>query len=228
VLGKSSALTLMLAAMAFAWGAARAIAAEQPAESPGGEAHAAAEAHGDASHHLGMPTGPNAEKPQEFKSDLALFTLVVFLLLLLTLWKFAWGPIVASLERREQTIANHIAEAKRNHEEAKLLLAQYEQKLAAAAGEVRELMEEARRDAEHAKASILAEAKAGAEAERVRALRDIDAAADAALESLAERSAQLAVELAGKILKFKLTPDDHARLIQEAMTKFPAVSASAN
>jgi F-type H+-transporting ATPase subunit b len=58
-------------------------------------------------------------------------------------------------------------------------------------------------------------------------LRDIETAADQAIESLAERSAQLAVELAGKILKSKLTTDDHARLIKEAVSKF-ATSASSN
>ena len=48
------------------------------------------------------------------------------------------------------------------------------------------------------------------------------------MESLAERSAQLAVDLAGKILQSKLSAADHARLIQEAMAKFPASAPSAN
>ena len=71
-------------------------------------------------------------------------------------------------------------------------------------------------------------AKAGADAERVRALRDIESAADAAVKSLAERSTELAVELAGKIVQSKLTKDDHARLIEEAMAKFPTATPSTN
>jgi F-type H+-transporting ATPase subunit b len=166
--------------------------------------------------------------PLSIDPDLAIWTLVVFVILLLVLGKFAWRPILEALERREQTIANHIAEAERNHEEAKALLAEYERKLAGAANEVRELLEEARRDADHTKQAILAEAKRGAEAERDRALRDIEAATDQALKALAERSAELAVELAGKILQAKLTTADHARLIQEAMAKFPEAAPSAN
>jgi F-type H+-transporting ATPase subunit b len=177
-------------------------------------------------------TDPEVEQdgsdPLSVDPDLALWTLVVFIVLLFVLKKFAWGPILQALEGREQNIANHIADAERIHQEAKALLAQYEQKLAAAASEVREMMEQARRDAELARQTILAEAKAGAEAERVRALHEIESATDAALESLSERSAQLAVELAGKILKFKLTSDDHARLVQEALAKFPAAASSAN
>ncbi|MEX2114395.1 MAG: F0F1 ATP synthase subunit B [Pirellulales bacterium] len=170
----------------------------------------------------------NSSDPLSADPDLALFTLLVFVILMVVLGKFAWKPIIEALERREQGIAGHIAEAQRNHDEAKALLVQYEQKLALAANEVRELLDEARRDAEHTKQSILTEAKAGAEAERARALHEIEAATDAALKSLAERSAQLAVDLAGKILQTKLTPADHQRLIQDAMAKFPESTPSAN
>lgn len=208
--------------------------AQDPADAAGEKAHAHEhdEAPGhDAAHreHIGLGNpGESVDKPQEFKSDLSLATFVVFLVLLAILWKFAWGPIVAALERREELVANHIREAERNHEQARLLLAEYEKKLASAANEVRELLEEARRDAEHTKQEILAEAKAAAETEKARALRDIDQAADAAMESLRERSVELAVELAGKIVQAQLTRDDHARLIAEAMAKFPTTTASSN
>ena len=179
-------------------------------------------AHGDPSH------ATSSSDPLPVDPDLAIWTVVVFVVLLVVLKKFAWGPILRGLETREKNIANHILQAERSHEEAKRLLAEYEQKLAAAAGDVRELLEEARRDAEHTRQSILAEAKTAAEAERARALRDIETATDQAMESLAERSAQLAIDLAGKILQSKLSPADHARLIQEAMAKFPASAHGAN
>jgi len=175
--------------------------------------------------HIGLADpGEHVDKPQEFRSDLSIATFLVFLVLLAILWRFAWGPIVAALERREEMVANHIREAERNHEEAKLMLAEYERKLGAAANEVRELLEEARRDAEHTKQEILAEAKAAAEVEKVRALRDIDLAADAARESLREKSVELAVELAGKIVQAQLSKADHARLIQDAMAQFPTTA----
>jgi F-type H+-transporting ATPase subunit b len=187
---------------------------------------AAAEAEAEHGHtHIGGPQTPGqqraAEDPTEVSLDLATFTFVVFLLVLAILWKFAWGPISEALERREHSIAEHIAAAERSHEEAKQLLAQHEAKLAGAAAEVRELIEEARRDAEVTRQQILAEAKAGADAERQRAVRDIESATDSALKSLAERSATLAVELAGKIVQTKLSSDEHNRLIQEALAKFP-------
>jgi len=172
--------------------------------------------------------GGASTDPMSVSVDLAIFTFILFLLLLAVLRKFAWGPIMQALERREHNIAEHISQAERNHEQARLLLADYEQRLANAAGEVRELLEEARRDAESTKQSILAEARQGAEAEKARALRDIEAAGDAAMEQLAQHSARLAVDLASKIMKSQLTQADHARLIEEAMAKFPASSPSSN
>ena len=173
-----------------------------------------APAHTDPSH------GNPSTDPLAFDPDLALWTLVVFVLLLAVLWKFAWGPILAGLEKREHAIAHEIADAKRQHEEANALVAKYEARLAAAGDEVRALLDEGRRDAEHARQAILAEAKSAAEAERLRALREIESATDGALRSLAERSAQLAVELAGKIVRHNLTPADHTRLVDEAVEKF--------
>jgi F-type H+-transporting ATPase subunit b len=193
----------------------------------------AADKHDEHGHvHIGGPQTPEdqklAEDPTEVSLDLATFTFIVFLLVLAILWKFAWGPISAALEKREHSIAEHIAATQRAHEEAKQMLAAYEAKLTGAAGEVRELIEEARRDAEVTKQQILAEAKAGADAERQRALRDIEAATDSALKSLAERSATLAVELAGKIVQSKLSSDEHNRLIQDALARFPKAEPARN
>ena len=121
-----------------------------------------ATAHSDPSH------GNPGTDPLAFDPDLAYFTLLVFVLLLAVLWKFAWGPILAGLEKREHAIAHEIADAKRQHEEANALVAQYEARLSAAGDEVRALLDEGRRDAEHARQAILTEAKSAAEAERLR------------------------------------------------------------
>ena len=90
------------------------------------------------------------------------------------------------------------------------------------------MMDEARKNAERTKAEILAEGKAAADAERARGVRDIEIATDQALRTLAERSANLAVSLAGKIVHAQLSAADHSRLIQEAMARFPEAEPSKN
>ncbi len=165
---------------------------------------------------------------EEFKTDLAIWTFVVFLVLLAILWKFAWGPIVAGLEKREQRIADNIAAAERANEQAKLLLVEYERKLAAAADQVRALMEEARKEAEQVKLEIVAEAKEAAKLEFDRSKRELQRATDQALKELSERATNLAVDLAGKIVRAQLSHADHARLVQEAMAEFAAGGPSVN
>jgi F-type H+-transporting ATPase subunit b len=165
---------------------------------------------------------------QDIKTDLAIWTFVVFLVLLAILWKFAWGPIVAGLEKREQRIADNIAAAERANEQAKQVLADYEKKLAAAADQVRAMMEEARKEAEQVKLDIVAEAKEAAKVEFDRSKRELQRATDAAVKELSERATNLAVDLAGKIVRAQLSHADHARLVQEAMAEFAASGPSVN
>lgn len=164
--------------------------------------------------------------PLTVNIDLAVVSFVVFMILLVVLWKFAWGPISEGLEKREQNIAGHIAAAEAKHEEAKALLEQYDKRLAEAAGEVREIIEEARRDAEHTQKEILAKATEDAQAIQDRARREIETATSAALKELSEKSAAMAVELAGKIVQAQLNPDDHSRLIGDAVSQFSQPSSN--
>ncbi len=192
----------------------------------------AAAAAGDAQPHAdGMHAehgASDAPNPLAVDIDLAIWTGVVFAVLLLVLSKFAWPAISAALEEREKRIESNIAEADAKHEEAKQLLVQYEARLASAADEVRALMEEARRDAEHTKSQILAEAKQLAEQERERAVRDVERAADNAIASLAETSANLAVDLAGKVVKQNISAEQQAELVRDALSRLAASSPSQN
>src|SRR4030095_9196636 len=105
------------------------------------------------------------------------------------------------------------------HEEAKRLLADYDLKLAAAAGEVLALLDEARRDAEHTKASIVAEARKAAEGERDRAIVEINRAGHGAIHDLAERTANVPIDLAKQVTRKELSTDRNNELVREALEK---------
>ena len=166
--------------------------------------------------------------PLSFKEDLALWTAFVFIVLFLILRVFAWKPIAEGLEKRESHIADNIAAAERQNKEARRLLAEYQKKLEDSQLEVREIMEEARRDARHTQEEILAKAREEAQRERDRAIRDIDLATQAALKELGEKSVNLAVQLAGKIVAANLSPDDHARMVSDAVARFGQREPSRN
>ena len=180
-----------------------------PAALAAGDGHAA---HDD----IGYVPTPSTD-PAEFRGDLAIWSFAVFVLLSLLLAKFAWKPIMDGLAKREQGIADTIASTHRAHDEAKQMLASYERRLAEASDEVRGLLEEARRDAESTKQAIVAEARKAAEDEQSRAKREIGLATDDALSKIAERAGELAVDVAGKFLRQKLTAAEQHELIRDSV-----------
>ena len=213
-------LTLLLVgavAAAPCWAAAAAEA---------GKAAAGAQPDDHADHGLGH--GHPSTDPAEVKSDLAIFSAIVFLLLVVILRKFAWKPISEGLEKRENHIAHEIHAAEKANADAKLLLAEYQKKLDEAQAQVRAIVEEARRDAEQTQQDIIAKAKAEAAAETARGKREIDTAKDQAMRELAQVAADQALALAGKLLQQQIKPADHARLIEESLAKFPTSQAHLN
>lgn len=168
------------------------------------------------------------ESPAEFRSDLAIWSFAVFLLLLGLLSAFAWKPICQALDKREQGIADMIAATQAANEDARRLLASYERRLAEASDEVRGMLEEARRDADVTRQSIVAEARKAAEEEKNRARHEIGLARDDALSQIAEKAGELAVEVAGKFLKEKLGRDDQARLVRDSVASLGSARPSVN
>jgi F-type H+-transporting ATPase subunit b len=200
------------------------VAAQTVEERAESAATAAAHEAEEAEH--GAPKGdPN---PLAFRTDLALWTLFVFLILFGFLSYFAWPQIAAALDERERKIADSIAAAEARLAEAQKVLVEHEKKLAAAAGEVRELLEEARRDADHTRKSIEAKGHQAAQDELARAIREIDRAKDAAVQDLAVRSANVAIDLARKVVREQLTPEHQNEVVREALSKFTGATPSKN
>jgi F0F1-type ATP synthase membrane subunit b/b' len=89
-------------------------------------------------------------------------------------------------------------------------------------------MEEARRDGDATKNKIVAEARQAAGEERNRAIREIDLAKNAAVQDLAVTSANLAIDLARKVISDELTPDHQARIVKDALSKLVVTNPSKN
>lgn len=184
---------------------------------------------GEAASHSGhADAGGEEPNPLAIDPDLAIWTGIIFLLLFLILRKFAWPQIAAALDAREKNISDNIASAAALHEEAKRRLAEHEAKLASTAGEVRALLEEARRDAEATKSRIAAEARKAADEERQRAVREIEQAKDGAIQELAVASANVAVDLARKVVREKLTSEEQSSLVRNALDSLAAAAPSKN
>ncbi len=157
----------------------------------------------------------------------AIWTLVIFLAVVVVLGKFAWGPILKGLQARESFILESLEKAKKERDEADARMKLYEDKLAQARTEVTAMVDEGRRDAEVVKRKILEEARQEAEKERERTKREIQLATDTATKQLYALSARMATDLAGRIIGKELTPQDHERLIAESIQELSSAAPQA-
>ncbi|MDA0809538.1 MAG: F0F1 ATP synthase subunit B [Planctomycetota bacterium] len=156
------------------------------------------------------------------QNDLVLWTIVTFVLFLVVLKKVAWGPLIEGLDNRESKYRKLLEDAKADRDKAVSLLADYEQKLKTAQGQVDEIIAEARRDAERTKTDILATAQQDAEATRKRALDDIGRARDQAVAELFEHVRANVVAVTEKVLSRSLTDADDQKLIDDALAEMSA------
>ena len=108
----------------------------------------------------------------------------MFLLFLAALTYLAWKPVSTGLDRREERIRNDLAAAEKHRVESERLMSQHSAEMAKAQEQVKEILAEARRDAEVAKQNILTEAQSAAKTERDRSLHDIEQAKDQAMAEL--------------------------------------------
>ncbi|MEZ6058735.1 MAG: F0F1 ATP synthase subunit B [Planctomycetaceae bacterium] len=210
------AYSLKLCCFAFALCVASSVVsvyAQEHAEKSehGGEA-ASVDGHAEAGGH-GTAPGP----PMDPKADLALWSLVVFVIFLFVLKKLAWKPMIEGLDRREAGIRSAIAEAEENQRKSQALLADYEAKLRGAEQTVADMVAEAKRDAERVSQDIVAKAQADVEAMRVRAKEDIGRAKDAALADVFTSVNRQVAAATERVLGRAMNDADQDRLISEAL-----------
>jgi F-type H+-transporting ATPase subunit b len=161
---------------------------------------------------------------------LMIWTLVAFGATLYLLNKYAFPRIAEALDRRRAAIEESIDHAERTKREADELLEEYRARLREAREQAEEIVVRARRASD----SLQDEAKAAASKQREELLaatrRDIEAETRRALEEIRKEVANLTVIATEKVTRKSLTPDDHRRLIEEALGEvdFSALAREGN
>jgi F-type H+-transporting ATPase subunit b len=147
----------------------------------------------------------------------AIWTLGIFVIVVIVLGKFAWGPVLGLLQQREEFIHRALADAKRDRDEAETRLKDYAAKLQSAHAEAATIVEDARRDAERLREEVRQRAKGEAEKLVTNAQRQIQLETGRALEQIRREAVDLSVMIASKIIQRNLTKEDNERLIEDAL-----------
>jgi F-type H+-transporting ATPase subunit b len=152
-------------------------------------------------------------------------TVIVFVLLLVVLGKWAWKPIVKQLQQREEGIAATLAKAEQREKEAQSLLEQYRSRLDASQKEVEELLNKSRKEAAASREQVLAQARTEAQKVGDVAREDIERAKQSAMGELYDSTLVLATDLAGKIIHKSLSAQDHKQLMNESLEEIKRKAA---
>lgn len=142
-----------------------------------------------------------------------------FLILLLVLRKFAWKPILGSIKKREESIANALNSAKEAEKKLTALKSENEALLAEAKRERDLIIKEAR----EAREKMIGDAKTAAQEEAARitasARENINNEKMKAITELRNQVANLSVEIAEKILKEKMSDNAKQTEVMENILK---------
>ena len=147
----------------------------------------------------------------------AIWTLAIFVIVVIVLGKFAWGPVLGLLQQREEFIHKALADAKRDRDEAEARLKEYAAKLQSGYAEAATIVEEARREAERVREDGRQRARSEAEKLVAGAERQIQLQTSHALEQIRREAVDLSVMIASKIIQRNLSREDNERLIDDAI-----------
>jgi F-type H+-transporting ATPase subunit b len=146
-------------------------------------------------------------------------TVISFVILFVILWRFAFPPIVAMLEKRSATIEESLTKAEQTRIDAEQLLGDYNKQLAEARHESTRIVEEGRQVATTMKDEIIAKARVEAEDIVAKAKESIEGEKRAAMAELQAQAAELSVSVAGKVLGKTLSKEDHMKLVEQALAE---------
>ncbi len=154
-----------------------------------------------------------------FDPTTAIWTIIVFVILLAVLYPTAWKSILAGLKAREERIRKDIADAEAARTRAEATLKEYNAQLAAAEQSVREMIAKAMADGEKMAATIRMKATEEAEQVRVKATADIEVAKKQAIVEIHAQTAELATAIAEKIIRKNLSVDDQRELVRVSLAE---------
>lgn len=150
------------------------------------------------------------------------WSLGAFVVFVLLFYRLGVTRILAAVARREAGIEADIAAAATAAEEAATSRARLQEQLAGAEARIAAMMEEARRDADALRERAVAAGRAEVAAMHHKALRDIDETRDRALRDLQRDIADIATDMAARILERELDPDTHRAFVERCLAEIGA------
>jgi F-type H+-transporting ATPase subunit b len=163
----------------------------------------------EAEHAAGALPAPFSPTPGLF-----IWTMVVFIVLLVLLKWLVYPMMLKAMVEREQQITHQLAEAARMQEEAKSVLEEQRQLLAGTRGEAQAIIAEARQAADRERQSGVEKTRAEQEELLARARREIGAEKDRATAEIRREAVDIAIAAAAKVIGKRFDASDDRALVE--------------
>ncbi len=155
---------------------------------------------------------------------LFLWTILTFLVLLVLLAKFAWKPLLALLDRREEMIRQSLDDADKAKQELQRLQQESKEILSKARVEAQSILAKSRSQAEKLKGELRQEAKVQADSILRDAEKQIQVETEKAIAVIKTEVVDLSLLVASKLIKRNLSKEDNQSLIEESLKQVESSS----
>ncbi|MBN6187066.1 F0F1 ATP synthase subunit B [Aneurinibacillus sp. BA2021] len=146
-----------------------------------------------------------------------LFQVIMFLILLALVSKFALKPAMAVMQKRQEHIEEQIASAEKANAEAQSMIEQQRAELKKVREEAQGILERAKKQADVEGQEIIAASQARAERLIEEAKIEINREKEKALASVRDQVAGLSVLLASKIIEKEMSQAEQQDTIEQFM-----------
>ena len=144
-----------------------------------------------------------------------LWTLITFFILAVLLAKFAWKPLLTTLQERERTIRESLEQAQKARAEGEETLRRNQEILSQARRETAAILEQGKREAETLRAEILAQARKEAQDLVEQGKRQVQFEQKQAMEQLRRQVADLAIQAAERLITRSLDDSAQRQLVDD-------------
>ncbi len=144
-----------------------------------------------------------------------LWTIITFFILAVLLAKFAWKPLLTTLQERERTIRESLEQAQKARAEGEETLRRNQEILSQARRETAAILEQGKREAETLRAEILAQARKEAQDLVEQGKRQVQFEQKQAMEQLRRQVADLAIQAAERLITRSLDDSAQRQLVDD-------------
>nr|WP_155669807.1 F0F1 ATP synthase subunit B [Ornithinibacillus caprae] len=141
--------------------------------------------------------------------------LFFFIVLLFLVGKFAWGPVMNMMQKREEYVANEIESAEKSRAEAEKAAKEATEQLKQTKQEAQKIIEDAKNAGVKQERDIIESARLEATRIKEAAQEEIQNEKEKALQALQDQVASLSVLIASKVIEKELNEQDQEKLIND-------------